>query len=499
LAYVHYLAGRQQDAERVCRGLLGNDPRDHGALHVLALMAQSQKRLAVAVRLARMAATLAPEVADYANTLGGVLAELGRTDDAVAALREAIRLRPQYPEAFQNLGLCLARAGRLEAAAAALEDAVRLRPGLRAAHDDLLAVRNEACDLPAMIAARRRIVRLSPEDAAAHSELLYLLHFCPDVTPSQMFEEHLEWAKRHEGSTGFRPVTPSTHGRETRATEGARLRIGYVASGFRDHPTARFQEQVLRRHDRSAVKVYCYADVPAKKADATTARLRGLADVWSDMAGMNDDAVAELVRSDQIDVLVDLHGHSTANRLPVFARRPAPVQVTYNGYVNTTGMAAMDWRITDALHDPPELGTDRYYTEKIYRLPVCNWCYQPDEDSPGVGELPAARNGFVTFGCLNQFIKALNPAVVRLWARVLEAVPGSRLVLLAPSPDPVNHSYALRWVDGHGVPPERVRLLGRMPRRDYLEAFNSIDVSLDPFPFNALPPPATRCGWACRW
>ena len=260
------------------------------------------------------------------------------------------------------------------------------------------------------------------------------------------------------------------------------LRLGYVSSGFREHPNARFQELILANHDRERFEVFCYVDEP--NPDAITDRLRGLCDRWVDITGLTDEALADRVREDRIDVLVDLTGHDHGNRLLVFARRPAPVQATYNGYIDTTGMSSMGYRITDALHDPPGL-TDRFHTEKLVRLPICNWCYRGDEDCAAgsaaacavqrqrhhlrepeqAGEGIPGRRGAVGPGAGGR--ARLPPAAHGHWR-------GSQ---------PLGADALVKW----GIPSNRLTLVPQAPTRaDYLRRFAEIDICLDPFPFNGI-------------
>lgn len=264
-----------------------------------------------------------------------------------------------------------------------------------------------------------------------------------------------------------------------------RLRLGCVPATFREHPIPQFQAADFKNHDSARVEVICYSDLAGP--DATTERVRGWVDGWVETAGWADEHLADRVRQDRVDILVDLTGHDVGNRLLAFARRPAAVRVTYNGYVDTTGMADMDWRITAEWHDPPGL-TEPYHTERLCRLPGGNWRYDPGPEgngTPDVGDLPAAGNGYVTFGCLNMLLKAA-PAAMRRWGRILDAVPGSRLVLSPPG-HPNTYPYLRDLMASYGLPPGPVDLVPEPPtRRAYLDRFDAIDVSLDPFPFAGI-------------
>lgn len=465
------------------------------------------------MRLLGRAAAKSPHVPEFHNSLGIVLADLGRLDESLAAIDHALRLRPRFPEALSNRALALRRAGRLTEAVGAYRQVIGLNPRLSQAHDDLGNVLRTLGRLSEAEAEHREAIRLDPscaaahnhlaatltdqgraeeatacdriahqllpESAAVHSRLLYGLHFSANHSAEFILEAHLDWARRHgeplySGAARDQPVV-----RPQNSDPHRRLRVGYVSPDFRQHPVATFFEPVLANRDPAGFEVFCYSDVV--RPDAVTERLRGYGAVWRDMCGEPDARVAELIRSDRIDILVDLTGHMNGNRLPLFARKPAPVQVAYIGYPDTTGLATMDYKITDALHDPPGM-TERYYTEKLVRLPECCWCYRPDDDAPAVNELPALASGHITFGVLNQLVKA-TPLVMKLWARVLEAVPGSRLMALVKGGAEQDPAVRRHFADG-GIPLSRLVLVGRRPRRQYLELYHQVDVALDTFPFN---------------
>ena len=504
LAQSHHAAGRRKEAEAACKALLDADPKDAGALHLLAVMAQGQKRPAVALKLARMAVAAAPHVADYHNTLGAALGDLRRWGEAAAAFRAAVALRPAYPEALLNLASALARSGASDEAEAAYRAALAHRPADVGGWRELMAVRHDRLDLPGMIECLRRVTDILPADPAAGSDLLYTLHYSPEFSRANLFDAHRAWAEAHERPVRELPGSNRPHANTP--DPARRLRVGYVSGAFREHPVPRFQEADFRSHDRGRVEVVCYSDVV--KPDATTRRLRGWADRWVESAGWPDEHLAERVRADGIDVLVDLTGHDVGNRLMAFARRPAPVQVTYNGYVDTTGMATMGWRITDEWHDPHPRPADagnsgevkRYYTERLYRMPGGMWCYTPDEDAPEVVPPPALRNGYVTFGCLNKLIKVSGPAA-RLWARVLERVPRSRLVLPAPAAGPTGRRrprHGGGWRNGGCRSTGWTWSRGQKTGGRTWSGSARWTSAWTRCRSTGSRPRATRCGWACR-
>src|SRR5262249_4785384 len=257
-----------------------------------------------------------------------------------------------------------------------------------------------------------------------------------------------------------------------------RLRIGYVSGDFREHVDAFFLNPLLSNHDHEHYEIVCYASVP--RPDPMTERLRGYADLWRSTPGLSDRQVADLVRSDQIDVLVDLEMHAAHNRLLMFAHKPAPVQVAWLGYPGTTGMSTMDYRLTDPSLDPPGL-FDAFYSEESIRLPETFWCYDPLIDEPAVNMLPALEAVIITFGCLNGICK-INEGCLALWADVLRKVPRSRLLLRAPRGGPCE--WIIAKFQKEGIADSRIELLDNMPRPQYLATYHRIDLGLDPLPYN---------------
>ena len=430
------------------------------------------------------AIALDPNIAESRNYLGIVPANMERPDEAITAYRAAIALKPAYVEAHYNLGIALANMGRLDDAIAAYRAAIALKPGYAQAHSNLGNALKESGRLDEAIAAFRKAMELNPAIIVAHDNLLLSLQYHPDSDPRNLFEESREWdgiqtelLKQLIGSSSASSGRPSHNAR----TADRRLRIGYVSGDFRDHPVARFALPLLGSHDHGGFETFCYAKVPV--SDSVTLQFQKYADGWRNIAGMSDAVVAEAIRLDEIDILVDLSGHTDGNRLPVFARKPAPVQVTYLGYPATTGLKAIDYRLTDELADPPGLA-DSYCSERLIRLPPCAWCYQPPEASPAVGELPAKRNGYITFGSFNNFSK-INEPLLKLWAGILLRVPQSRMLLKAKSLRCGSvQEYVVRVMRDLGIGPQRLDMRGWVPAGDHLAVYNQVDIGLDTYPYH---------------
>jgi len=323
------------------------------------------------------------------------------------------------------------------------------------------------------VALGREACALEPGHVIAASAYLFFAMYHPGWDARALRQALDEWRMR------FADPLPQVRHEAGRAEEAEkRLCVGYVSPDFRDHCQAMFMLPVLGRHDAERFEIVCYSD--CMRPDAVTAAIRQRCHVWRETARMGDEQLAELIRADGIDVLVDLTMHMAGNRLRVFARKPAPVQVTWLAYPGSTGLTTIDYRLTDPQLDPP--GCDEsVYSEKTWRLPATFWCYEPLGDVPEVGPLPARRNGHVTFGCLNNLCK-VNERSLGLWAKVMARVPGSRLHLLTgPGPQ---RARTLAVLAAHGIAGERVTFLERTGRAAYMAYYRRIDIALDTVPYN---------------
>jgi protein O-GlcNAc transferase len=257
-----------------------------------------------------------------------------------------------------------------------------------------------------------------------------------------------------------------------------RLRIGYISPDFRDHPVGRFMLPLLKSHDHREFEIFCYGDGAAP--DEMTAKLQTCADIWRHTAGQTH---ADLIRQDRIDILVDLAGHTLNNRLLVFAQKPSPVQITYLGYPGTTGLAAMDYRLTDVNADPPG-ETESFCTEELIRLPRTAWCFSALDENPAIADPPAVRAGHVTFGSFNNLAK-LNPPLLQLWAKILQSIPNSRLLLKAKALNSKSVQDRLREsASTAGIPADRLDLCGWLSPVDHLARYSRIDIALDTYPYH---------------
>ncbi|REK05447.1 MAG: tetratricopeptide repeat protein [Planctomycetota bacterium] len=409
---------------------------------------------------------------------------LTRTAEAISDYQTALRLQPHYPEAYNNLAVLYTDLGQPEQAVECCQQGLAQQDDLAALHANLATAlawqgrRDEA------VVESRRAVELRPESAAEFSNLLYGLNFVPGYDPQALFEEHLEWARRHA-----EPLTAVAAPHANDPTPTRRLRLGYVSPYFREHAVNFFSEPLITSHDHDQFAVFCYSDV--RVPDAATRRIEQSADHWRPVRYQSDEQLAEQIRRDRIDILVDLTGHIAGNRLLAFARKPAPVQVTYIGYQNTTGMSAMDYRLTDERADPPGR-TEHLHTEQLVRLPKSYFCYRPAEDAAEITPLPAAESGRVTFGSFNNYSK-VTPQVIEAWIEILSRVTDSRLLVLANRGGYAEETFHRRAAE-RGIDPGRIELFDRQPRAGYYKLLARADVALDPFPFNGH---TTTCD--CIW
>jgi predicted O-linked N-acetylglucosamine transferase (SPINDLY family) len=471
VALEHHGAGRLAEAERGYRAILQLEPEHADSLHLLGVIALQTGNLTAALALVQRAVTLRPDAAICRNNLGQVLERLGRDDEAARCYEAAIALDPGYAEAHNNLGYLRARQDRLPDAEALYLKAIALDPGYAEPHANRGNLLKDRGELDAAIGCYRRAIELRPELSALHSNLLLTLHYHPGYSAADLEREHRAWAKRHVA-----PLEAARRPHPNDRDPDRRLRVGYVSPDFREHPVARFVLPLFREHDRRQVEVIAYSDVT--KPDAVTALVRNQADRWRDVAMLDDEKLAEVVREDGIDILVDLAAHSGHNRLLMFARKPAPVEVTYLAYCSTTGVDAIDYRLTDRFLDPP--GEASHYTETSIHLPHCYWCYSAPPLSNSARPATERRTGPPTFGCLNNFAK-VTAVTLDLWTRLLERVPEARLLVYARTE--AHRDRVRRALRAAGIEESRAAFVGLQPLAEYLETYGLIDVALDPHPY----------------
>jgi predicted O-linked N-acetylglucosamine transferase (SPINDLY family) len=473
-ALSHHRAGRLTEAEKVYRQILAIDPNYFDALHLLGALAGQMGQLDAALELIGRAIRVNPDLAIAHNNLGNILRDKGRASEAIASFREAIRLKPDFAEAHNNLGISLDLAGQRDEAIASFRQAIRLQPNLSESHSNLANALVGRGEFDEAIALQREAIRLKPDYPAAHSDLVCAMLSHPGYDARMIFEELSRWNERYAQPLG-KFIQPHTNDRNP----DRRLRIGYVSADFRDrHVVGRCLLPFLREHDRGQVEIFLYANVVDERASA--GQFQRYADAWRNIKGLTDSQAVDLIRQDRIDILIDLALHSDGNRLTVFARKPAPVQVTYLGYCASTGLDTIDYRLSDPNIDPP--GSDlSVYSERTFLLPETYWCYSTSEATPDPSPPPAASAGYITFGCLNSFGK-VSRAAQDLWAEILRVVPQSRLIIHSAPGIHVN-AVRERFV-AKGISPDRLEFVGKQPWAQYVATYSRIDIALDPFPWS---------------
>ncbi|HXV07996.1 MAG TPA: tetratricopeptide repeat protein [Burkholderiales bacterium] len=534
-----YQAGERARARQQFARALEIDARNAHAQYMLGALALQDGDTQACMTAVRRAIELAPERAEYHFSLGNVHAAAGRTAEAIDCYRNAVRLSPgaqdwrdelaitlaeagrlaeatqaQYPDAggaggLYDLASMLMERGRLAAAAAAFRESIRLEPGAAASHLMLaVALRDQGMPVEAEAPAReavalapdmpegwfmlghvlsrqarhedavehyRKAIELAPDYDAAWRCLVFAMNYSERWTPREVFDAHLESARRF-------PRTAHVSVGADHLRPGHRLRIGYLSGDLRRHPVAYFLEPVLRHHDHGRFEVFCYHT--GADEDDLSARLRAHADHWRAVGRLSPDDLDRTLRADRLDLLVELSGHSDGHRLAVVARRVAPVQVSYLGYPNTTGLTAIDYRITDAQADPPG-EADALHTERLARLPETFLCYAPPFAGEVAARPPVCSRGRVTFGSFNNFAK-LSASNIALWARVLDAVPGATLFIKTGGlQDPGLRRLVLERFRAAGIDSSRLELAAPTDSIEaHMRSYDRVDIALDSFPYH---------------
>jgi protein O-GlcNAc transferase len=500
------VSGQHAEALDCCKKALAIQPDYVEALGVRGNVLCDLNQLDEAIAEFKKAIALRPDKPEMYNNLGLGLVRRGLYDEAIAAVDKAIALQPEYANAWSNRAKVLRDCSRLEEAAAAAYRALAISPNHAAARLNLATIFLDSARLGEAIRSARRVIELSPDmagvhnllgnamkddgsiagaiacfdralalkpdEAAVHSNRVYAMEFLPDCSEQAIFNEQRRW----NAAFGV-PLKHLIRRAENDRSADRKIRVGYVSPNFHLHAESFFVVPLLESHEHAQFEIHCYSDVI--RADSVTERSRRCADVWHHCLGLTDDELAGQIRGDQIDILVDLSMHMARNRELVFARKPAPVQVAWLAYPGGTGLDAMDYRITDPWIDPPGID-ESVYCERSIRLPSSWVCYDPlSEILPS-----AARTGeAVCFGSINNPCK-LNEPLLRLWARVIQAVPNSRLLLQVLGDD--HRQRILDLYRSLDISRERLEFVGRCGRGEYLRLYDRIDICLDPLPYNGI-------------
>lgn len=419
-----------------------------------------------------------PHCAEACNNLGVIYKDRDNLDKAVECYQMALSIKPNFSQSLNNLGVVYTVQGKMDAAASMIEKAIVANPTYAEAYNNLGVLYRDAGSISLAIEAYEQCLKIDPDSRNAGQNRLLAMNYINEGTDDKLYDAHRDWGKR------FMRLYPRYTSWDNPKDPERPLVIGYVSPDYFTHSVSYFIEAPLIYHDYENFKVVVYSAVV--KADAKTNRFReGVlkkGGIWRDIYGIDEKKVASMVREDNVDILVELTGHTANNKLGMMACRPAPIQVTWIGYPNTTGLPTIDYRITDALADPP--GTVQRHVEELVRLPECFLCYTPSPEAGPVCPTPALLNGFVTFGSFNNLAK-ITPKVLQVWARILCAVPNSRLIVKCKPfcCESVRQRF-LSTLEQLGLESTRVDLLPLiLLNHDHMQAYSLMDISLDTFPY----------------
>jgi predicted O-linked N-acetylglucosamine transferase (SPINDLY family) len=473
LALILKRQGRFLEAEASCRRALELRP-DLAVVHNnLSTILNDQGRVTESEASCHRAIELNPDLAEAHNNLAVALNKQGHLKESEASCRRAIELRPELAAVHNNLANVLQRQARPGEAEASCRQAINLQPEFRDAYTNLGIALMDQGRLADAAVSYRRALHIQPELPEAHQDMLFCLSHYGEISPEALFNEHVSFADHFEA-----PLRQAWTCHQSSREPERRLKVGIVSGDFREHPMVYFIEPVFSRLAADpGLSLHAYVNCLAE--DSFTRRLRRHFPHWNQVFGLSDDLFAQKVRADGIDILIDLTGHTAHNRLLAFARKPAPIQCGWIGYLGTSGLKSIDYYLADKYFLPPG-DFDRYFTEKIVHLPAVA-AFEPSSDAPDVSSLPSLTTGRLTFGSFNRLSK-LNPGVIALWSQLLRALPESQM-LIGGMPRDGRHQVVGRWFQDEGIALERLQFHPRSGNRDYLALHDQVDFCLDPIPF----------------
>lgn len=473
LSNIMKLRGRFSDAEQYALRALAIRPNYADAHNSLGAVFKEQGRLRDAAASLQEALRLQPSNALAMNNLGLVFKEMGNLQNAEAYLQRSVALNPNLPEARLNLGSVLKELGKSHEAESSLRHALRLQPDFVEALNELGNVQTNMGNLEAAESSFQRVLEIKPDYEDVFSNLLFCLNYHPNKSAEDIYAKYEEYEQKFGA-----PLRATWQAFENDRIAERRLRVGYVSPDFRQHSIRHFVEPLLARHNKVSVEVFAYAEVPLP--DHVTTRYQSYVDHWVPTTGMSDENLAARIRTDGIDILVDLAGQTAKNRLGVFARKPAPVSVSWLGYGYTTGLQAIDYYLTDAISAP--IGSDHLFSESVWRMPTPAYVFRPASNMGLVGSLPALEMGYVTLGTLSRAVR-INHRTIKVWSEILRQLPESRLIVDSlnfsdqQSCERLAQEFAL-----HGIARERLEIGFHSPPGN---VFRRVDIGLDCFPHNS--------------
>ena len=468
---------RYKEASSCFQKILSIKPNYYNALLNYGNLLREVSNLTEAAACYHKAISLQPQVPDAYNNLGRLLVEQRRYEQAAACFNKVLSLDPSNALTLVNLGIAYIKQGEYKNEIASLQKALSIQPEYVLAYNELGNIFRDIGMIDEALISFRNALSIDLDYWRACRNSLFTMNFIPEITQEEIYSESLQLGTRYVNKVLSNDVIFNNT-----LESGRRLKIGYVSGDFRKHSMNYFFEPLIKDHNRKSVEVFCYSNV--KKTDSATENIKGYADHWRTIAMQNDEQVVKQIQKDKIDILVDLSGHTAHNRLMVFAKKPAPVQVTWLGYVNTTGLQTIDYHFVDSIVMPE--GEEKGYSEQMIHLPACFVCFNPPADAPKIVESPVVKSGMINFGSVNSLMK-INPAVVALWADILKKVGNSRLLFQAiPFADQYVTDRFIKLFKKQGISTDRVEFIPSLNSHEFLKLHNRIDIALDPFPFNGL-------------
>ncbi|MBL8523359.1 MAG: tetratricopeptide repeat protein [Betaproteobacteria bacterium] len=466
-------SGRSEDAIVAFGHAIALAPRDAGAHNNLGNVFKSLRRFEEAEQSYRRAAEANPAFAEAHYNLALCAFERGDLAAAEAGNRRALELKPALAEAHNNLGMILDEQGRLGEAEVSCRLALQLRPDMAAAHNGLGNILKNRGNPGEAVASYRRALALNPADLAAHDNLLLCLNYAALQSPAECLQAARQFGQMIESQAG----PPQSSWRCDPSP--SRLRVGMVSGDLRQHPVGHFLESMLAHIDPAKIELFAYSNHAS--ADELSACIRPYFSQWKTIHQLGDAEAAKTIHDDGVHIAIDLSGHTQHNRLPLFARRPAPLQVSWLGYFATTGVAQIDYLLTDSVATPPHDAA--HFSERLWPLPDTRLCFTPPQDAPDVTPPPFVRNGHVTFGCYQNLAK-VSDEVLGAWGKILAALPDARLRLQArPLGYPQEREHLAQRCAKQGLDPARMDMHGESTRTAYLASHAEVDMILDTFPF----------------
>ena len=471
----YYYAKRYDIAEKLAISMTEQFPQHNFSWKILGMTMVESGRFNDALKANEKALSICEKDPEIYNNLGTTHKLLGNHKSAIENFNKAISLKPDFVDPYNNIGVMYKGYGLFQKAELFLKKAITIKPQFAYSHSNLGNVLKGLGRIFDAYKCFNQAINLDPTNHDFHNNKNLCLNYSSNWSPSFVYKEHIKFEEKFGGLDVRTDLNFSQYNHS-----GKKLRIGYVSGDFKNHSVSYFFEPLLYNHNKNAVEIFCYYNNTI--TDDTTNRLILMADHWRSIFGISDIDVVSLIKKDKIDILVDLSGHTSHNRLLVFARKPAPVQVSWLGYPNTTGLSSIDYRFTDIIADP--VGeADKVHTETLYRLPNGFQCYKGNETAIISQELPQKRKGYVTFGSFNNLSK-MTPEVIKVWSRILKSVPKSKLLLKSSqfNQDPSNY---INSFDKEGVDIGRIKISEKiLSVQDHLELYNEVDIGLDTFLFN---------------